>query len=218
MPKRLLAAFLSVFSFAALSLGTVAAVAPTTWNFSVFEPANTITGRDLSLEYHILSTDPSDSFEVSLSQNGAFVASQTITNPYGDSSVFNVTVPAAGNYSFVVTAENQSGETASETRTVTFADPATGTTTTIYKNVGSSTATTTAAATAGASGGVVSDAAASTTKANGNALGATKSSSNSASNDDDKAWLWAIPSVAALGGAYYWFFYRQGKGPFAPVQ
>lgn len=220
--KKLFLFATSLFSFVALSLGTVAAAAPTTWNFSVFEPANTITGRDLSLEYHILSTDPSDSFEVRLSRNGSFIESQAVTNPYGDSGVFDITVPAAGSYSFVVTAENQSGETATETRTVAFADPAAGTTTTVYKTVGNpsnnnGSAAASSTTTVATTGGVVSDVAASTTKDAGKALGATKSASNDATSNN-KVWLWAIPGVAALGGAYYWFVYRQGKGPFAPVQ
>ena len=210
------AAIVAILSFVTLSLGTVTAATPSIWNFNVYEPANTITGRTLSLEYHILSTKPSDSFTVSLTQNGTFTESQTITSPYGGNGGFDITVPATGDYSFVVTAENQSTETASHTRNVTFVDPTPGATTTVYQNVGSTpnNATSIVDTPQNTTGGVVGDAAATTTKSAGNALGAQNNNANvpkdtKSLQENPWAWVGIGAALAALGGGAYWFTQRR---------
>ena len=217
----------SVFGLAVLAISPVAA-ASHGWVLNVFEPTDTISGREVGLEYKVASTDPDHEFKITLLQNGNQTDNQSITNPYGGSGTFAVTVPAAGSYSFTVTAQELgSAETESVTRTVTFGDAPQATTTTVYRTIStsngnnSSSVATVASSESSNSSGRVSDAAASVTKDTPNTLGAatnttdTKKNITQAANNDDQPWLWAIPvGLIVAGAAYYRFVYGQGKGPF----
>ena len=200
--KRFSAFALSVI--AAVFLLPVVALASTDWTFNVFQPATSITGRSVNIEYKVVASDPSLDFEVDLYQDGTKVSTQSVTNPYGASGVFAVTVPNAGDYEFTLVADDNDGRTLSEDRNITFVDAAQPTVTTVYQNAqGSSSASN--------SGGVVGDSAATTTSgttlaadtdqadATNNGNGQAKDAGNSSNKD----WLWAIPAAAVIGGVYY---------------
>ncbi len=217
--KRLATFLVSVFSLATLAFGPVLADSHA-WTLNVFQPTDTITGRDVAVEYKVASIDPDHEFEITLEQDSVETNTQNISTQYGGSGAFAVTVPAAGEYEFTVTAEQlDSGETQTQTRTVTFADAPQPTT--VYRTVNTGGSSASNGSGAGSSnGGVVSDAAASVTKDAGNALGAAtandtnKDAAKAANDDDNQAWLWAIPAGLLLAGGYYRFMYSQGKGPF----
>lgn len=226
--KRLTAFITSVFSLAVLAISPVLAGSHT-WTLNVFQPTDTIVGREVAIEYKVVSTDPNDEFGITLLQNGVQTNTQNITNDYGSPGTFTVTVPAAGSYDFTVTAQElESSETQSQTRTVSFADAPQPTISTVYRTVSSSQSsggTTSGNGTAN-NGGVVSDAAATVTKESANALGAaTKDGTGTGdqqltkkdpaqSDDDNQTWLWAIAAGLLAAGSYYRFVYSQGKGPF----
>jgi hypothetical protein len=203
--KRLSAFVVSVI--AAVFLLPTVVLASDDWTFNVFQPATSITGRSVQVEYTVASSDPSLTFTVDLFQNGTQVATQNVTNPYGASGRFAVTVPSAGGYDFMLVADDNDGRTVTESRSVTFVDAAQPTVRTVYQN------TQTTGDSSSSSGGVVGDTAASTT--NGNTLAdTTDSSNNNTSNTDNKdnkdakgssnkGWLWVIPAAAVIGGIYF---------------
>ncbi len=87
---------------------TIASAAPAhafeRWDVKVFEPTSPTTDGTFNLNYQILSVDESDTFTVNVRQDGAVVASDTITTAFGDSKAFPIALTADGTYGFQIEA------------------------------------------------------------------------------------------------------------------
>ncbi len=223
--KGLLASFIA----AVIVLGTSAtATAASTWKLDVFQPESPTTHQNVRFEYAVISKDATDTFSVTLTRNGSHVETQNVTGEYGGSGVFAVTLPQPGEHTFTVTATESDGTFLSETRAITLSQPVStvdagngGVSNVVIENAtsgGTRTGTVLASGSAAGATGTVSDQAASITKEVGQTLGTDSKKEVAAASKDDNMtgndWLWAIPAFAVLGGAYYWFFQRLGRGPF----
>lgn len=79
-----------------------------TWKIDVAAPNSLINSRQFNIEFTTLSTDPNDTIDVELFQNGVGIGSESTTAPYGDSGDFAVTVPSDGTYQYFVRGTNGS--------------------------------------------------------------------------------------------------------------
>lgn len=232
--KKLLLFVASVFSLAVVFGTSAMAATPTnSWKVELYTPALSDTKRSLNIEYKVLSINEADNmYGVKLFQNDVEVGSQALNHPYGDSGVFNVSLPANGTYTYKVSVDNiNAGQTkVSSSKSVTIVNgPEPIVTTTAVSNGGQAATGTTAAAdgsqaaVAGANTGTtgtptsggnasndgkVTDQAANTDTKDGEALGAATNKDNASGNTK-----WFILGAIILGlgaGAYYWLI-RRGR-------
>lgn len=233
--KKLLLLVISVFSLAIVAGSHASAATPAnSWKVELYTPALSDTKRSLNVEYKVLSiNEADDTYSVKLFQNEVEVSSQMLNHPYGDSGVFNVSLPANGTYSYKVSVDNvNAGQTkVSSSKSVTIVNgpqpivttttvsnggqAATGTTTAANGSQAAVTGTNTGTANTNtssnqnaANNGQVTDQAASTDKKDGEALGAATSKNNASGNTK-----WFILGAVVLGlgaGAYYWVI-RRGR-------
>lgn len=108
--KRLTSLAISILTFAILSV-PVSAAPQRFWKVNMSKPSAETISRTIKVNYNVQSTIASDTFAVTLYENGVAKANQNVTTDYGDSGVFTIDIPATGNYSYQVKAtNNEAGE------------------------------------------------------------------------------------------------------------
>lgn len=234
--KKLLLLAVSVFGLAlSFSSYAHAATPSNSWKVDLYTPALSETSRSLNIEYKVLSIYEADNeYIIRLFQNDVEVGSQMLNHPYGDSGVFNVSLPATGSYTYKVSAENtNAGATKiSNSKTVNIVNGPEPTVTTVAVSNGGQAATGTTVAADGAQGtvagantgttgtangnngsgttnndGKVTDEAANTDKKDSQSLGAATNKNN---GPDNTKWFVLGAILLGLGAsAYYWFMRRR---------
>lgn len=221
MKRLITTAFLSLLTVLAVASP---AAAVERWKFQMFDPAAT-SNRTLNIEYKVLSISDEDVFTVKLYQNGTEVASQNITTDFGDSGVFNVSLPATGTYQYKTVADNSNDPAnKEETRTVEITNAPQPTVVTVNNGAaaggaggGGANAANAAGGGAGATtdgaNGQVTDDAASTDEQNSNqdVLGAETKEEADKANSRRRNWYAAgiLAVVAAAAAAYYMLVVRR---------
>lgn len=228
--KRLITSLALGFGLILANLGHADA-ATRYWEVQMYDPAASTVNRTLNVEYKVFSTLAEDNtYTVRLFQNNAEVASQIVNKPYGDSGVFNISLPATGTYKFKVEATNvEATETKSSAeKTVQVVDGPTPTVTTVFVNNGAGgqgaggAAAGQAGANAAARGGQAGEdgevagetadegtvgAEAATDENDGDVLGAENEEAAKAKRSRNTA-IAIVLAVAAIAAAYYWFIMR----------
>lgn len=215
--------FKRIIASLALTLGLVfanvtgASAVTRYWQLEMFEPTASTSNRTINIEYKVLSTVSTDTFEVKLFQNDAQLGTQTASSPHGggNSGVFNVSIPATGTYTYKVTAKNNADSSTDEkSRTVQVVDGPSPTVTTVFVDngtpAGGATAqtagatgagtTATTGAVAGAETGTVSDEAAKDDKS------PVKNTASTNKNDYTLPAILVVAAIMAFG--YYWYWIR----------
>lgn len=151
--KRLIISLLS--SLSVLFVAVPAMAATSFWTFSMENPAAT-TNKTIKVNYNVQSTDPEDTFTVELFENNVSKGTQSVTNPRGDSGVFTVNIPAAGTYTYKLTATNHGdgNSTKSDSKTVQVSNAPEPTVNTITVNQAAPANAAGGGAGAGGAGGV----------------------------------------------------------------
>ncbi len=92
------------------------------WTTNLSTPEAFTTNGVVNIDYQVTSTDPSDTFEVDLMQNGGVILTQSVSTNYGDSGRFPITLTTEGTYTFETSVlNNNGGETKNSNEvTVTF--------------------------------------------------------------------------------------------------
>ena len=88
---------LMVVGIATLSISNASAAF---LKIDIAAPDENINSRSFNVEYTALSTDEVASIDVTLTQDGAVISTDTTTTPFGNSGAFFVTVPADGTYEY----------------------------------------------------------------------------------------------------------------------
>lgn len=234
--KRLIVSLAVSLSLVLANISTAGA-ATRYWELRMFDPAASTTSRTINIEYKILSTIDSDTFDVELLENDTPKGLHDDT--LSDSGVFTVNIPATGTYTYKVTATNNTdNSTDTESRTVQVVDGPAPTVTTISVNNnaggqvagGVQPALANGGADAGgeAAGGQVAGAAANAGQVNtgsdaatdatsgigdenGDILGASAEESEGATQNRWRTPLLVLLVLGAAGGGYYWFILRPRK-------
>ncbi len=210
--KRLITTSLIALAFVFSLSATVFATASDRWSASISTPANT-TNKTFNVQYTTLSTGQDDDITVELFENGSSKGSQTTTKDFGDSGVFQVTVPGVGTYSYYIKATNSTDATPKNTGTVQVVVSDAPVQTTTSTNTSSTNQAGSQAGTGSTRGanipgdadgdGVVDDDAATTNK---DVKSSEDKKDDKANNNQNTGWYvgLALTVLAGLAGYYYY--------------
>lgn len=213
--KRLL--FGTLIALTMVLTAPLASALENSWRLDVFDPVASTSTRTLNLEYKVISTLASDEFAVKLFQNGTQIASDSLTNDYGDSGVFKVNIAAVGTYTYSVVATN-SGDASeqTQTRSVKIVEAPANTVRIVeVQGTSDSRQTQSTSPSAQATGssttknvadaGKVDNAAVTDTATN-----TTQNQDNTKNDNNDLVWKIGLPAaILAAGAVIYWLRGRQ---------
>lgn len=112
--KHLVVALALVVTFS----GSAMAATGSNWQLNVVDLPDSTSSSEIEIAYQVASVDATDTFGVTLWQNGVMVDSEAVGTSYGDNGSFTVSDLAEGSYEFTLVADN-SGDAADKRNTQT---------------------------------------------------------------------------------------------------